>query len=290
MKRKGLTIILLLLPTMSILLATTIYPLTYSIYLSLGEWRLTFPKPYTFIGMNNFINAFMDIFFLASIARTGYYVGFSVLIECVLGLALALTLQGTGTWKKIFKSIFIIPIALTPVGVGYIFRFMYQADFGVINYLLSCVGISGKKWLADPVLAMFALCSLDIWQWTPFIFLCLLAGIESLPPELDEAAQIDGASKWQLLRYITLPQLKLLIMIVLFIRILWIMKGYAPVRALTEGGPGQHTAVLTFKIFNQAFLYYNTSYAAAQSLIMLGVMLAIGMVIISKYKKYMEEK
>jgi multiple sugar transport system permease protein len=245
-------------------LALTIYPLIYSIKISLqgesGNWTL-----------QNFARLFTDQFFLSALAHTIVYAAIALTFEFLIGLALALLLNTQMPGRALFRSLLLAPMMLPAVVVGVVWRLMLNSDFGAVNGTLKSFGLRTESltWTASPKLAMASVIVADIWQWTPFVFLILLAGLQAIPQEPYEAALIDGASAWQTFRHVTLPLLKPAILIVLLLRTMDLLRAFDQIFILTEGGPGFATETASLYIYRTAFRFSNFGYAAAMSFVLL---------------------
>jgi multiple sugar transport system permease protein len=255
---------LLLAPAIAVLLALTIYPLIYSIKISLqgesGNWTL-----------QNFARLFTDQFFLSALAHTIVYAAIALTFEFLIGLALALLLNTQMRGRSLFRSLLLAPMMLPAVVVGVVWRLMLNSDFGAVNGTLKSFGLRTESltWTASPKLAMASVIVADVWQWTPFVFLILLAGLQAIPQEPYEAALIDGASAWQTFRHVTLPLLKPAILIVLLLRTMDLLRAFDQIFILTEGGPGFATETASLYIYRTAFRFSNFGYAAAMSFVLL---------------------
>src|SRR5262249_1334600 len=226
---------LLLAPAIAVLLALSLYPLFYLIRVSFepgggeGSWSL-----------RNFSRLATDGFFRSALLHTLIYAVAALTLEFVIGLGLALIADRPLRGRGVFRAIVLIPMMLPPVVVGVIWRLMLNPDFGAINGTLKAVGVNTQSmtWTASPLLAMLSVIAVDVWQWTPFMFLVLLAGLQAIPQEPYEAATIDGASAYQMFRDITLPMLKPAILIALLLRTMDLLRVFDQIYILTEGGPG----------------------------------------------------
>jgi multiple sugar transport system permease protein len=263
----------LLLPTVGILLVLSAYPLLYSLYLSLFNYRL---NKYTFIGLANYQQMFQDTLFWGSVKTTLIFTAVVVPTELVLGLLLALLLNEELRFRGIYRTALIIPMVLAPVVVGILFRLLYNIDFGLPNYLLENVfHLARIDWFGNSDLSLVAIMTMDIWQWTPFMFLVLLAGLQSIPVDLYEAARVDGASAWQSFWRITLPLLRPTVMVGLLVRSMDALRIFDQVFVTTQGGPGTSTEVVSFFIYKQAFKFTHITYAAALVMVLLVITLFI---------------
>ena len=256
----------LLAPTVAVLLALTIYPLIYSVKISLqgesGNWTL-----------QNFARLLNDHFFLSALAHTVVYAAIALTFEFLIGLGLALLLDTQMRGRSIFRALLLLPMMLPAVVVGVVWRLMLNSNFGAVNGTLKTFGIKtdALTWTALPKLAMASVIAADIWQWTPFMFLILLAGLQAIPQEPYEAALIDGASAWQTFLHVTLPLLKPAILIVLLLRTMDLLRVFDQIFILTEGGPGFATETASLYIYRTAFRFSNFGYAAAMSFVLLAI-------------------
>jgi multiple sugar transport system permease protein len=251
---------LLVAPALVTLGALSLYPLFYTTKLAFqagGEWSL-----------GNFTRLASDHFFHAALLHTLVYGAVALTLEFLLGLALALLLDREIRSRSLFRAILLIPMMLPPVVVGVVWRLMFNPDFGPINGTLRSIGVAtdGLTWTASPALAMVSVICVDVWQWTPFVMLVLLAGLQAIPREPYEAAMIDGASAWQTFLHVTLPLLKPAILIVLLLRSMDLLRVFDQVRILTAGGPGFATEMISLYIYRVAFeVNFDFGYAAAMA-------------------------
>jgi multiple sugar transport system permease protein len=257
----------LIAPTIVVLLSLSIYPLVYAIKISFqvgagdaARWTLA-----------NFTRLASDKFFIEALAHTFIYAAISLTFEFLLGLGLALLLDGPLRGRSLFRSALLIPMMLPPVVVGVVWRLMLNPDFGAVNGTLKGAGLNTESltWTASPVLAFASVIAVDIWQWTPFIFLVLLAGLQAIPQEPYEAAVIDGSSAWQTFRHVTLPLLKPAILIALLLRTMDLLRVFDQIFILTQGGPGFSTETVSLYIYRTAFRFSDFGYAAAMSFVLL---------------------
>jgi len=255
------------IPLLSIILLI-IYPTYFFIKIMLSRFDLSFMREPVFIGLTNFINIFSDIYFWNSVFNTFIIVVFAVLIEFALGLCLALLLGKIFFGGRIIKSLFIIPMMLPPIVAGLNFKLIFDT-FGPINEFLKIFGIDPINWLGNPFWARTSVIIADVWQWTPFIFIILLAGLQSIPEELNEAAKVDGASGFNLFRFITWPLLVPSATVALAIRAIDAVKIFDVPFLLTAGGPGGATEVLSLYIYRATFRFGTMGYGAAMASIML---------------------
>jgi multiple sugar transport system permease protein len=258
---------LLIAPTLAVLIALSIYPLIYAVKVSLQtessagvRWTL-----------QNFARLLKDDFFQSALAHTLVYAAVALTFEFLLGLGLAVLLNRQMRGRSFFRAALLVPMMLPSVVVGVVWRLMLNPNFGAINGTLQGFGAHTEAltWTASPTLAFASVIMVDIWQWTPFIFLILLAGLQSIPEEPYEAALIDGSSAWQTFQHVTLPLLKPAILIALLLRTMDLLRVFDQIFILTEGGPGSATETISLYIYRTAFRFGDFGYAAAMSFVLL---------------------
>jgi len=243
--------------------------LIYSLIISFFKYDLAISKEKEFVGFQNYIIAFQDKYFLRSFFITIIFVIVTVAIEVIIGLVVAFLLAREGKGLRIIRSLILIPMVIAPVVVGILWRVLFNPDFGLLNYFFTIIGLASKQWLGDPKIALISVMIADIWEWTPFVILCFVAGITSLPSDSFEAARIDGANGYQLLRHIMLPLLKPVIIVTILLRTLDAFKVFDTVYVMTYGGPGNSTKLLSFFIYESGLKYFHIGYACAVSWIFL---------------------
>jgi multiple sugar transport system permease protein len=258
---------LLVAPTVAVLVALSVYPLIYSVRVSLqtgtgarAVWTLS-----------NFTRLSSDRFFQDALAHTLVYAAVALTFEFLLGLSLALLLNERMRGRGLFRAALLVPMMLPPVVVGVVWRLMLNPNFGAINGTLKSFGFDTETltWTASPTLALASVIAVDIWQWTPFVFLVLLAGLQAIPQEPYEAALIDGSSAWQTFLHVTLPLLRPAILIALLLRTMDLLRVFDQIFILTEGGPGFATETISLYIYRAAFRFSDFGYAAAMSFVLL---------------------
>ena len=270
--------ILLLAPTALFALAVTVFPLGYAVVASLEAFR--FGRPVAFIGLLNYQNLIGDANFRGSLVTTLIFTGAATTAEFVLGMALALLLKDDLPLEGIIRSILIIPMIVAPVVVGIVWRLLYSSDVGLVGYATQLIFGQPVSVLSSPSLALSALILVDIWEWTPFMFLILLAGIQSLPQEPFEAAHVDGASAWSSFTQLMLPMLRPVIMVAVLIRAMDAFTVFDQVYVLTNGGPGTTTEVATLMVYKATFRFSQIGYGAAMALALLALVMALSFAIV----------
>ena len=256
----------LILPAALLVVGTTIWPLGVSLVTSFRDWRLTRSlTPGDFIGAEHYITALTDDpDFANAAAVTLTIVLIDVTITLLGALALALLLRRQGVLHSVTRAVLILPFAVSPALVGISFRFMFNAENGVLTWLLSALpGLHGFVWLADPVAALLVLVLSDAWRWVPYMALVILGSLAALPREPEEAARMDGATEWQVMRDVTIPALLPVLAVVGILKTVFALKMFDQVVTLTGGGPGQSTVTLAYLVYSIAFRWYDMGYASA---------------------------
>jgi multiple sugar transport system permease protein len=267
-----------------------LFPFIYAI--RMAAFNISLSKPYlprVFMGLAQYKELVRDANFLNALRVTIIFTVEAVSIQFLAGLGIALLFARRILAKGFFRICILIPMVLTPVVVGLMWRFLLYPHAGAVTYYTAKIarflGITAPQFLADPRLALQTLIWIDIWEWTPFMFLILNAGLSSLPLEPYEAAMMDGASRWFIFRTITLPLLKPSILIALLIRTMDAFRTFDTIFVLTEGGPGNSTETLNIFLTHLGFKFFYTSEAAAMSLVMLVMIIAMSFAFIKILRK-----
>ncbi len=249
------------LPALVVVAAVIIFPWLFTIYMSLHDWQVG--KPTTWIGLDNYLALATDARFLASIVRTLYYTLLAVGFPVVFGTFAAVIFHERFPLRGFLRGVFILPMMATPVAVALVWTMMYHPQLGVLNYLLSLVGIAPQAWVYDQATVIPSLVVVEVWHWTPLVMLIVLGGIASLPTEPYDAARIDGASAWQMFRYITFPLALPFIVVAAIIRTIDALKAFDTIFVITQGGPGTASETINIFLYLQAFAFYKIGYASA---------------------------
>ncbi len=253
-----------LMPTILLILTLSIFPLLFSLVLAFMSWDLSrLEGGIRFIGLQNFQTLIGDARFWNTAKVTVIFVVASVGLQYLLGLGLATLLNQEIRFRRFFRVAFLIPMMLTPAAVGYIGRMLFNESQGPINDMIKHLGGPAIPWLSNPTLALPSLVLLDTWEWVPFMVIVLLAGLQSLPPEVFESAQVDGANEWQVFRHITFPMLAPVSITVILIRALEAFKLFDIVMVMTGGGPGTATETVTMYAYIVGMKNGNLGYASA---------------------------
>ena len=266
------------LPAVAYVAAVAGGPILQGVWYSFFSYNLQRPARRHFIGLGNYAALWADDGTRAAIVNTFAFTVAAVGLEFVAGLALALLLWRDSRFNRVAIALMLVPITLTPLVVGLTFRGLLNADFGLIGYYARIWGISGAHgFLASPLTALPTLIAIDVWEWTPLVALILIAGLKTVPVELVEAAQIDGASGWQRLVRVVLPMMLPAILLALVLRSMDAFRVFDSVFATTQGGPGDATTTLMFEAVKIGLSFFDVGYAAAISNLMivcLGVLAA----------------
>ena len=281
--------ILFVLPAAVTLLAITVFPLIYEVRLAFMSWELTTNNPARFVGLKNFATIlFHDQRFWNSMRVTMVLIVIGVSIQLVAGTGLAVLLNRLRRSRTLLVSLFLIPVMIAPVVAGFQFRMIYHDQFGPLNYLIQLVTGGrwhGLAWIADPKIALGAIMFTDIWQWTPFLMLIVLAGLQSISPEMYEAAEVDGSSRTQTFWLVTLPLILPVIVIGILIRAMDSFKLFDIIYLVTGGGPGNKTETISFYTYLQGFKFFSLGYTAAMAFLQLIVITLIAQVFVRFQKR-----
>lgn len=264
------------------MVAGLVYPVVQAFYLSFYDWKIgTDFDDAPFVGLRHFIRMAGDENVWESIWVTLRFGFWTITIEMFLGVALALLLEKPIRGASLFRTIFVLPLMVSPVVVGLIWRYLFDARIGWINYYLGIIGIEPQVWLGDADLAFFAIVFTDIWQWTPFIFIIVIAGLQALPSEVLEASRIDGANWWQQILFVKLPMIRSILLIALLLRLIDVFRALEVMYILTGGGPGRATELLSLHIYNRAFDTQQLGYASAISIPLILIVFLLSLAILA---------
>lgn len=275
------------LPTVIYLLVLGIFPLIFSLYLVFATWQPG-SGGIQFVGLRNLQTLAQDDRFWHSLWLTALFVVVAVAVELGLGLLLALMLQAKVRGSQWFRMAASIPILLTPIALSYTWRLMFDFTRGPINYFLALIGLPGVMWLGNPNLVIFSIVLVDIWQWTPFVALVLLAALEGQDVELYEAAVVDGASYLDLLRYIGLPLLTPFVVTVTLLRSIDALKVFDTVFVLTGGGPGTASEVITLYGYSAHFRTFNMGYLSTVAWVLLVITTVVFIFFVRSFRRSRE--
>jgi multiple sugar transport system permease protein len=270
----------LLFPVLGVVVGIVTLPFLIAV------WESLLGRENEFVGLNNYVRAIGNPGLLDALLATAIYAAIVLPAQILVGLGLALLVHRTIRSPAVRAGLYIlaiIPIVIPPVAVGVVGRLIYGPDYGVLNHLLIEVGAIQTEipWLSSPVGAMATVASVDIWQWTPFVYLVLFAGLQTVPQETVEASQVDGAGSWQQFWHIELPYIRPLLLLVLFFRIADVLRVFDHVFVLTGGGPGDTTQFLSLWLYRIAFKFSDSGQAAALAVLVM-VAMTIGYSLVSR--------
>ena len=280
---RGRPYALFVLPAMAIMLAVIVFPWLFTIFMSVHDWRIG--QASTFVGFSNYLTLPSDDRFLGALVRTLYYAALAVVLPLVLGTIAAVIFHRRFPLRGLLRGVFILPMMATPVAVALVWTMMFHPQLGVLNYLLSLVGIPPQLWVFDPGTVIPSLVLVETWQWTPLVMLIVLGGLAALPIEPYESAHIDGASSWQMFRHITLPLVLPFIMVAAIIRTIDGVKSFDIIFVITQGGPGTASETLNIYLYLQAFAFYSIGYASAVVVVFFVIIVALSLTLL-----YMRQK
>jgi multiple sugar transport system permease protein len=265
-------------PALVVVLAVIVFPWLFTIWMSFNEWKVG--SPTTFVGFSNYLRLPADPRFVEAVGHTLLYTVLSVLLPVLFGTFAAVVFHIKFPLRGLLRAIFIMPMMATPVAIALIWTMMFHPQLGVLNYLLSLVGIPPQLWVFHPATVIPSLVLVETWQWTPLVMLIVLGGIAALPTEPYESAQLDGAGIWQMFRYITLPLIMPFIFIAAMIRTIDAVKSFDIIFAITQGGPGSASETINVYLYSVAFVYYDLGYGSAIAVIFFVLIVVLAAVLL----------
>ncbi|WP_210529707.1 carbohydrate ABC transporter permease [Rubellimicrobium arenae] len=259
-----------LLPAVIVLVVLTVWPVANLLRMAVSTIEFTRDgASFAFTPAENLRRLAGDDLFFINLRTTVIFVVVSVILEMVLGFLLALMVSGVPRGKGLVRTLMILPILVPPVAIGSMWKLVYNHDFGILNQALGVVGLGPVGWLSNPDLALWSVVLVDVWHWTPFVFLILFAGIEGLPREVIEAARVDGATTWQIVRRIVLPLMAPAIAVAFIFRAILAFKVFDQIFLLTSGGPGTATEVVSLRLYRVFFDQNELGYGALLSVVII---------------------
>jgi multiple sugar transport system permease protein len=277
-RRRRWTLLLPMVPGVLFLVAMAIYPTVYSLVISFYRWNLNNPLGKQYGGFHNFNILLKDPAFWHSVGVTLRYVAAAVVLELGLGLGLALLFFRSFPGDRLLRALLILPMVVAPVVVGLLWRYMLSVQFGVVNWLIEALGFSRVDFLGSPSWALPTLILIDVWQWTPFMFLIMLAALQGIPEDVLEAARVDGAKPARIFFDHMLPLLRYPIAVAVALRLIDAFRVYDLIFMTTRGGPIDKTETLSWQIYDAGFKSFDIGYAAAFSWLMLILVVVIATV------------
>jgi multiple sugar transport system permease protein len=273
------------LPAVLFVLIMMAFPIFYTFRISFFDWSMSAANPSTWVGLENYKQLLTEGRFWNAVSSTFYFTGLSLVMETLLGTAIALVLYRNFRGKNLAKTIFLLPMVATPVAMGLVWLLIYEPSIGSANAVLHLIGLKPVDWLGSAHQVIPSLAIIDIWQWTPMISLIVMAGLSTLPQEPYEAADVDGASAWQKLILITLPLLRPTIMVAVMLRLIDVLKTFDIIYATTQGGPGNASETLNIYSYVQGFQYFKLGMASSLLVIFFSIVLGLTLIFIWMRKR-----
>jgi multiple sugar transport system permease protein len=267
-----------ILPALVTVGAVILFPWIFTLWMSVNEWKVGESRH--FVGAANYLRLAGDARFMDALWHTLVYTALSVVAPVILGTAAALIFNERLPMRGLLRGIFVMPMMATPVAVALIWTMMFNPQLGVLNYLLSLVGIGPQAWVFHPASVIPSLVMVETWQWTPLVMLIVLGGLASLPAEPYESAEIDGATGWQKFRYITLPMIAPFLLLAAMIRTVDALKSFDIIYAITQGGPGTASETINLYLYSVAFAYYDVGYGSAIAVVFFVLIVALSLVLL----------
>jgi multiple sugar transport system permease protein len=258
---------LFVLPVIVILLIAAFIPLGWGAWLSFFRFKLNLPAAKAFIGLKNYLDIFTDELTIRSLRNNVIFAFLSVGVELVIGVMVAMMLSDDNKLSRGLVSILMIPMIIAPVVSGTLWRMMVDRTYGIVNYLLSFIGIPPISWIGDPKLALYTVIFVDTWQYIPFVAVLVLSSIKALPTSFLDAARVDGASPWKVFWKVILPIISPVLIIVAMIRFIDAFKVFDTIFVMTQGGPGNATEMLPTYIYRQGIKFLNIGYSSATAIV-----------------------
>lgn len=271
------------LPAVLVILGVIVFPWLFTLYMSGHDWKIGGGPE--FVGLQNFSELLRDTRFLESMGHTAYFTVLAVVLPIVFGTAAALVFHREFPFRGLLRTIFVMPMMATPVAVALVWTMMFHPQLGVLNYLLSLVGVGPQPWVYDPHTVIPTLILVEVWHWTPLVMLIVLGGLAGLPKEPYESALIDGANSWHMFRHITLPLVWPFIMVAIVIRTIDALKAFDTIFVITQGGPGTASETLNIFLYLQAFQFYKIGYASAVVVIFFVIIIILSLLLLYARQK-----
>jgi multiple sugar transport system permease protein len=274
---------LFILPAGIVVAAVIVFPWIFTVFMSTQDFHAG--GSMSFVGLDNYRRMISDDRFIWAVIRTFYFTALAVVFPTIIGVAAAVCFNKHFPLRGVARTIFILPMMATPVAVALVWTMMFHPQLGVLNYLLSTVGLPPSTWVYDSATVIPTLVMVETWQWTPLIMLIVLGGLASLPQDPYEAAALDGASGWQCFRHITLPLVWPFIMVALVLRAVDALKAFDTIFVITGGGPGTSSETLNLYLYQEAFSYYDVGYASAIVVVFFILIMAVTLLLMRSRRK-----
>jgi multiple sugar transport system permease protein len=265
-------------PAAIVVAAVIVFPWIFTLFMSVHDWKVSGATP--FVGLANYAKMLTDERFQWAIVRTLVFTAASVVAPVILGVWAAVCFASNFRGRGLARTIFVLPMMATPVAISLVWTMMFHPQLGVLNYLLSLVGLPPSAWVYDSATVIPTLVMVETWQWTPLVMLIVLGGIASLPTDPYEAAILDGATTWQMFRHITLPLAWPFIVVASVIRMIDALKAFDTIYVITLGGPGTSSETLNILLYQTAFAYYDLGYGSAMVVVFFVLILLVSMLLL----------
>ena len=267
-----------ILPAVIVVAAVIVFPWAFTGWMSFNEWRVGGTR--SFIGLGNYVRLISDARFGEAVWHTLLYTALAVLLPLVLGTLAALVFNERFPLRGFLRGVLVMPMMATPVAIALVWTMMFHPQLGVLNYLLSTVGLPPQLWVFDTRTVIPSLVLVETWQWTPLVMLIVLGGLAALPIEPYESAEIDGANGWQKFRYITLPMIAPFLMVAAIIRTIDALKSFDIIFAITQGGPGTASETINIYLYLQAFSFFDIGYGSAVAVVFFVIVVALSLTLL----------
>jgi multiple sugar transport system permease protein len=265
-------------PALLVVGAVIVFPWLFTVWMSAFDWKIGTQAH--FVGFENYIKLATNQRFLEAIGHTIYFTLLAVIVPLVLGTVAALIFHREFPFRGTLRAVFTMPMMATPVAVALVWTMMFHPQQGVLNYLLSLVGLPPSLWVYSPTLVIPSLVLVEIWHWTPLVMLIVLGGLAALPTEPYESARLDGATEWQLFRYITLPLVAPFLVVAAVIRTIDAVKAFDTIYVISQGGPGTASETINLYLYLQAFAFYQVGNASAVVVVFFAIILALALLLL----------
>ncbi|WP_144576728.1 carbohydrate ABC transporter permease [Agrobacterium sp. DE0009] len=265
-------------PALVVISAVIVFPWVFTLWMSAHRWTLG--QEQSFIGFENYVRLASDARFWESLWHTLVYTVLSVVAPLFLGTLAALVFDAQFPLRGFLRGVFVMPMMATPVAIALVWTMMFHPQLGVLNYLLSFIGIGPLEWIYNQSTVIPSLVLVETWQWTPLVMLIVLGGLAAVPREPYESAEIDGANAWQKFRYLTMPMIAPFLMIAVIIRSIDAVKSFDIIYAMTQGGPGTASETINIYLYNTAFAYYDIGYGSAMAVVFFIIIVALSFVLL----------
>ena len=297
MRRQGLTLsdrtvgLLFIVPFVVTALIFMVYPIVEAVRLSFVSYNPLRPDLSVFVGLANFAHIFNDPLFWSSFRQATIWTSLSILFQTVFGVGIALLLHRALFGMALFRGLLLFPYIVPTVVIALIWRWIFNPEIGVVNHALLAAGIIGEPiyWLSSPTMAMASTIMLNVWKYTPFVIICVLARLQTVPLELYDAAKVDGAGPVRRFIDVTLPQLKEVLVVVVVFRTIWTFNKFEEIYLLTRGGPGTSTYNLAVYAFDQSIASLRLGVGAATGVVMMA-MLLVGSIVYLRVSGFGEDE